>query len=295
MPTEFATQIRIQLVVAKFTNLLMHNMTEAASTSLIRLLDGELDTLKSSFREEDEHTRMIEYGILAVKLHFYALLMTRMRPMTSAYEIMQRTGLTVALRLIHISSLRLGNTPTEYPDSTVLRHQRCLPKAYYRGLAFAIVFLLKFFNLNGAAPLEEQQSAANHVVKALNVFKTCSTQPRDEYGRVVKFLEVMARLTPDDSNSGKPHLTHRLGVSILLETLGVVYEAQGRSVELDEDHTLHDRRPDQEAEMLDIESSGEMGYNFDQELSDLDFQGEIWNDPIWNMLSLDVGSSFLNS
>lgn len=271
----------------------MHNLSEAASTSLIRLLDGELDMIKSGFPEEDSNARMIEYSILSSKLHFYALSITRMQPRTPSHDIMLRVGLTVALRLIHISHMRLCDTPVDTPDQTILRQQRCLPKTYYRGVAFAMAFLLKFFNLNGSAAQEEQQSAANHVMKALNIFRTVGTEDGDEYNRVVKFFSVMARLNPEQADPSKPRLTHRLGVSILLETYGAVYEAQGRSVELDENHTLHDKRPDlEEEEMPDAEPIYPESFEFDPTLLNFDVQDEVWNDPLWNMLSTNVGPSF---
>ena len=62
-------------MVAKFTSILLHDKNEATNTSLVRLITSELDTLLPT--EAEDSTGMIEHSILAVKLHFYALLITR--------------------------------------------------------------------------------------------------------------------------------------------------------------------------------------------------------------------------
>lgn len=291
VPSDFIVHVRIQLVVAKFTSLLVHNISEAASASLMRLIDGELDVVKSTFSEEDTGSHKLEFSILAVKLHFYALLITRSTPGSPSSEITLKSGLAAALRITYISALRPRKSrPDQLQDSvSMIRRQRSLPKNYYRGLAFATIFLLTFFHLNSAACKEEQQSAATHIAFSQGVFEACTVDPQDEFSRAAKVFETLARLTPGNSDPSQIQFTHRMGVSILLDAVITAAEARGKPVHIKADQTLDEAiAGDSGREGWEQQSVADVPYTMEQMNTSVDFFRELWDDPIMNMLNFEA-------
>ncbi|KAM5356918.1 hypothetical protein ACJ41O_003564 [Fusarium nematophilum] len=285
VPPIFAMQVRVQLAVAKFTSLLNHDIGDGASSSFIRLLDTELDALRSEISLEDEQMKSVELSILGAKMHLYALIITRAAQSSSSRQIMLRNALDVALRIIHISTLALRSSSPG--DMALILAQRCLPKDHYRRLAFATIFLLKFFYRSGADVPDERQSVANHISMAQNLFKACSAEPLDEYNRTAKVFEVLGREKPKNSESSGLRLTHRMGVSIVYDAVSNASEARGKPVEIRDDDTPGggESRVNQGLrgrEMLLGES-----HNLDQPDSSAEFLRGFWNDPYMSLLSYD--------
>ncbi|KAH6900228.1 hypothetical protein B0T10DRAFT_554765 [Thelonectria olida] len=227
---DFAAQVRIHLVIAKFTNILLQNTSDVVGSSLVRLVNGELDAIKSAFHDDDAGSLKLEFSILVTKLHFHALMITK-SPLTSpSRELMLQAGLTAAMRIIYISSRPTRSTFSSLGDGDLLsvQRQRALPKTYYRGVAFATVFLITFFHLNASASQEERQSAASHISMAQSVFNTCSIDSLDEYARAARMFEILTRLPPGSADPNKLRLTHRMGVSILFNATRIADEARGR-------------------------------------------------------------------
>ncbi|RSM18119.1 hypothetical protein CDV31_003041 [Fusarium ambrosium] len=283
-PPTFAMQVRVQLIVAKFTSLLNHDMGEGASSSFIRLLDTELDALRAEVSPEDEQMRAVELGILGAKMHLYALVITKDSNNSSSRQIMLRTARDVALRIIHISTLAMRNAPPD--DQELIRKQRCLPKNHYRCLAFATIFLLKFFHRRGSDAPEERQAVANHISMAQNLFKACATEPRDEYNRTARVFEVLGRESPKSIEPDTLRLTHRMGVSIVFDAVSNASEARGKPVEIRENETIQDEGGPEESrvhERLLNQPEVEM----DQADTSSEFLRGFWSDPYMNLLSFD--------
>ncbi|RSL65559.1 hypothetical protein CEP53_003629 [Fusarium sp. AF-6] len=283
-PPTFAMQVRVQLIVAKFTSLLNHDMGEGASSSFIRLLDTELDALRAEVSLEDEQMRAVELGILGAKMHLYALVITKDSNNSSSRQIMLRTARDVALRIIHISTLAMRNAPPD--DQELIRKQRCLPKNHYRCLAFATIFLLKFFHHRGSDAPEERQAVANHISMAQNLFKACATEPRDEYNRTARVFEVLGRESPRSIEPDALRLTHRMGVSIVFDAVSNASEARGKPVEIRENETIQDEGGPEESrvhERLLNQPEVEM----DQSDGNSEFLRGFWSDPYMNLLSFD--------
>ncbi|PKS08580.1 hypothetical protein jhhlp_004966 [Lomentospora prolificans] len=286
VPFEFATHVKVHLIVSKFTNLLGHDVEETVATSMMRLMDSELDRLGSA-ADDDADVNRIEFSILVVKLHFYAYLITRFRPESITREVFLKTGLSTAIRIISISTLPLPGSGQLKGDPRWIRKRRSLPKNYYRGLAFATIFLIKFFHLNSAMSKDEQQSAACHIGMAQDVFKTCSTEPRDEYGRAAKVFELLAQLTPDSADTTKLRLTHRMGVSIVLDAITTASEIRGQNTEIGENQSLDEAMALSSGNTLDAGQLPDATFISEQVNSSVDFLREFWDDPLMNMLNIE--------
>lgn len=247
---DFSIQIRIQLAVARFSHVLLKSVNDDIDSSLVRLLDLELDELKEEC--SDAWTDVTEMSFLAAKLYVYALAITRVRPGVTLRNIILRLGLSVSLRITQLASTQLHNnndSPADTHGLTVGQRQRAHPKNYFRALAFAMVFLLRYFSLNSAAHADEQQLAANHVKAAHQVFQTCAVGPRDEFARAAAFFETLGRQDPVNADTLPVRLAadQRMGVSILFDALCMASEARGRPAEIEEewDASLrtHERTP----------------------------------------------------
>ena len=233
---EFAIQVRIQLAVASFSHIMSNNTHDEIDSSLVRMLDSELDSLKESW--SDCWSDMAEMGVLSTKLHFYSLAITRVRPGSTARNILLKLGLGVSLRIAHLANARLHKTPPDTHGLTVPQRQRAHPKNYFRALSFAMVFLLRYFSLDTAAHVDEQQMAANHVKAAHHVFQTCAAGPQDEYGRVATLFETLGRQDAASADAARAKLAadHRMGVSILFDAVSPApSEAQTMSTEIEEE------------------------------------------------------------
>lgn len=290
LPFEITTQVRIHLVVAKFIGLLLQN-NETVGSSVIRLINSELDVLKSGFPENEPGILKIEFSILVTKLHFYALLIIKSPPNSPSREIMLQTGLVAALRIIRISTTPPSSTRFGDRSLPKIQRERSLPKTYYRGLAFATIFLITFFHLDANASREEQESAASHISLAQGVFKLCSIDPMDEYARTSRMFEILARLPPGSSDPTKLRFTHRMGVSLLLHATRMADEARGRSTqipELPENRTPEEPMVTYQSQLQEQQLQSDLIYPMDQANSDAEFLREFWDDPIMNILNLDA-------
>lgn len=304
LPLDFEALIKIQLVVAKFGNILSNNINEAASSSIIRLVESELDVLSpSSLSQHDRH--MVDYSILTTKLHFYALFMARAQPGGVAHSITLKTALTVALRLIQIATERKRSYPEmDSSGLSPVQQARCLPKSYYKTLAFATIFLLKFFHLSDSATSAERQSATDHILMSHDIFSGCSTDPLDEFGRAARVFDILGSLSPDKSEPSKLRLTNRMGVSVLLEALNITYEARGQSTELDENATLDENAPEPGSSMQsDIQLTGQQEnqdgvqnwpYTMEQVNSSLALLQGYWDDSMQDVMPTDPSFSFFH-
>ncbi|KAF4466658.1 transcription factor [Fusarium albosuccineum] len=288
----FAMQVRVQLIVAKFTSLLNHDIGDTASSSFMRLLDSELEALRTELSLEDEQMRSIELSILSAKMHLYALVITKDPGNSASRQIMMRTARDVALRIIHLSTVAMRNSPLGQGDETIIRKTRCLPKNHHRCTAFATIFLLKFFYRRGADGPDEKQAVANHIAMGQTLFNACSTEPRDEWSRTAKVFETLGAEHSTQPSSSKLRLTHRMGVSILFDAVSSASEARGRPVEIQDEDTPQDTSP---ATTGDPGSTGpELSLNdvpdFVPPEPGIDFLPGFWNDPYMSLLSFDPPS-----
>ncbi|KAI1212071.1 fungal-specific transcription factor domain-containing protein [Annulohypoxylon truncatum] len=289
IPREFALQIRVLLIMAGFSNVLAHNSNDGVvDSSVTQLLDGELDTLKLTY--PDGWTSMTDYTVMVVKMHVYTMVITRSRPGASSRDILLKLGLATSLRIIHLANLRFQETPDKSQTMTTIERERTLPKNYFRALAFATIFLLRYFGLNnGNSSAEEQQLAANHVIMSHTIFKSATTKHRDEYDRVASLFETLCKQAPAPPDTSKTNVTGRMGISILLDGIGAAREMRGFPIEIPEPEasSTTDSLPGPssipQADIFDASSQLVEPWQ-----SDLAFANMFWGDPTWDVYNMSA-------
>ncbi|KAF2967561.1 hypothetical protein GQX73_g5966 [Xylaria multiplex] len=282
IPREFASEIKLQGIIADFNNVLSHTTNDAASdSSILHLLDRELDGLRSLY--PDQWSGMLEYSTLVAKLHMYAQVISRDGIGNTARDILLKLSFSTALRIIYLANLRHNEDLQESHGVQALRQYGLLPKAYYKGLGFTTAFLLRYFSLNTAASPEEQQLAANHVALSHSIFKSCSTYPIDEFGRVATVFEELCQRGPMAMDPQRVTLGERAGVMVLVKAMKVAAQNRG-------DYTTSNIEPS-------IPPVGQpftpepnltpcMNETLDPWTTDMMFPDQYWSDPAWDALNL---------
>ncbi|KAI8960263.1 hypothetical protein F5Y11DRAFT_358644 [Daldinia sp. FL1419] len=294
LPREFALQLRVLLTLAGFTNVLVHNSNDGViDSSVIQLLDGELDTLKITF--PDGWTSMTDFGVLVVKMHVYTLVITRARSGTGAKEILLKLGLATALRIIHLANSRFHERLGENQTLTTAQREKTLPKDYYRGLAFATIFLLRYFSLNNNANAEEQQLAANHVIMAHTMFKTLASRHKDEYDRAASLFETLCKQAPASTDASRPSLPDRMGVSIVLDAIDTARELRGFPMNppVPEIAVTAEAIPgENNISHADVFATHSPNAQVEEPWSsDLVFANMFWGDPSWDIFNVPASDT----
>ncbi|GAP86655.2 putative transcription factor [Rosellinia necatrix] len=288
IPREFAGEIKLQAIIADFTNVLSHTANDGAvDSSILHLLDRELETLKSSY--PDQWPSMLEYSTLVAKLHMYGLVISRDRVGSTARDILLKLSFSTCLRIIYLANMRYNENPPNSHGVTALRQLRSLPKSYFRALAFTTAFLLRYFGLNTTASAEEQQLAANHVVLSHTIFKSCSFHPTDELGRVAKIFEELCQHGPMTIDSQHVAPGDRVGVQILVNTMRSALRKRGGDTTSNAEPlappATQSISPD-----LNLNSFGDFGASMNQALDswsvDMIFSGQYWDESTWDALDL---------
>jgi hypothetical protein len=290
LPSGIARHIRIQLVVSKFISLISHSSNDSvAALALLRLIHGELDTLGNELQPGVPGTARTEFIILDTKLHFNALLVTKLPADNSARDTALKLGLATAFRMIKLAGdpSRMSSNSLRADTVSLLQIQRCLPKEYYTGLIMATMFVITYSYLSHTATREEQALAATHISMSQSIFSACANKPKDEFARITGVLEILARLPAGSSDATKLRFTHRMGVSIQLNAIGMVDEVRGRPTEIEDAH--QSKTHDAENSVLDgsYPSNGTSSYTVEEFSSGFEFLRDLWDDPVLNLLDFD--------
>lgn len=285
---ELAGEIKLQAIIADFTKVLSHTANDGAiDSSILSLLDRELESLRSSY--VDQWPRMLEYNTLVAKLYVYGLVISRDRTGSTSREILLKLSFSTCLRIIYLANLKQGDSLSEIHGVPPRLQHRAQPKAYFRGLAFTTAFLLRYFSLNSTASAEEQQLAANHVVLSHSIFKACSNHPTDEQNRVAKTFEELCQHGPMTIDQPRMAPGERVGVSILMRTMRLAtakYDTTAASsVETPVPPTAQPLSPDPSLIPHDVFGAS-MSQTLDQWPMDMIFLDQGWDDPAWDGLNL---------
>ncbi|KAK8130039.1 hypothetical protein PG999_002419 [Apiospora kogelbergensis] len=258
-PREFLTQVKVQQLITSFSSMLWPNNNGLLiDVSLVQTIDEKLDEILDEQKSDlsthnTECADFTDFTILTAKLHMYAAIVTRAPGDSTSRSIILKMGLGAALRIIDLAqsivprpaTATVGaggegsqNNTAPQPELSREECQRALSKKHFLAIVFAVVFLLRYFSLNSAAPADERQRAANHVLAARGLFRSWSLDPRDEYARAAVLFETLCRQAPsparagaDDDPQQKPRATDRMGVSILFDAISTAQELRKVSVE----------------------------------------------------------------
>ena len=286
VPSEFCYQIMIQHTLAKFTSMLQENSREAIYCSLVRLVETELDGLKTRYLTE--WTARAEVTLLVAKLHLYTMTVLRMQIDLTSRELLLKLGFSVSLRIVYLCNRGLTFESDYCLDIPSASLQRSLPKNNFRGLALATVFLLRYFALDNKANAEEQELARNHIRIAHNYFKDGSTAPNDEKARVARLFETLGRQTPVDIDNTKLRIDNRMGWSLVDDSIEMSKELRQKSEQSTPAMISTSEEPSVVDEMIDFDST-----TLD-DFDSLDFSlpEDIWGDSLWAMFGNNYAPSY---
>ncbi|KAF9734089.1 hypothetical protein PMIN06_008064 [Paraphaeosphaeria minitans] len=296
IPPEFAYQVMVHHIMAKFTTIVLENIQETVSQSLVKLIDTELDSLKSRF--PTPWSPRIEMAVLVAKLHLYTMTIIRMQDFTSR-EVLMKNGYSVALRIVYLSDQGLFHRSDDYPETTPSFLQQTCPKNYFRALMLAAVFLLRFFALNINAPPEEQETAKNHVAIAQRFLTAGAHNAIDGKARAALVIEVLSRQQPMDIDSTKLKIDDRMGASIVFDAITRGHELRNIKADVEERTSPRDNGDFQQRSVAEMppppvvpefNDYAEMTQADMSAMSDfdipLDFNAlpqDIWGDSMWGM------------
>jgi hypothetical protein len=283
---EFAAEIKLQAIITDFTNVLSHTANDGAiDSSILHLLDRELEGLKSSY--PDQWTRMLEYNTLIAKLHMYALVISRDRAGNTARDILLKLAFSTSLRVIYLASMRHNEDQSESHGQVAPRQHRAFPKSYFKGLAFTTAFLLRYFSLNPAASVEEQQLAANHVVLSHSIFTSCSLHPTDELGRFARRCEELCQHGPMVIDTQRSPPGDRVGVDLLVHSMRLASGLQTADATSCKESPVAPTAEPVPADpgLIPLDAFGMTDQLLDPWATDMVFSNQLWGDPGWDALS----------
>ena len=296
IPQEFAYQVMVHHTLAKFTTIVLENSQEVVSQSLVKLIDTELDGLKSKFPAP--WSPRLEMAVLVAKLHLYTMTIIRMQMDLTSREVLMKSGYSVALRIVYLSDQGLFLRSNDYPDLSPEALQSSCPKNYFRALVLATVFLLRFFALNINASPEEQEIAKNHIAIAQRFFKAGAVDPTDEKSRAALLLEVLSRQEPMDIDNTKLKVDDRMGASLLFDAITRGHELRHIKAEVEEKTTPQENEVHHQPLPVEMPPPTEMpGFSNYDEMAQVDMTAvdefnipldfalpqDLWGDSVWGM------------
>jgi hypothetical protein len=287
IPREFAYQVMVQRVMSKFMNVLMDDVKEPINYSLVQLVDGELDNLKTSF--PTEWTPRVEYNALSAKLHLYAMAVLRVHHNPSTRDVILKLGFSSSLRIIYLAELGLGFKSERHPSIQPSSLYRLLPTNYFRSVVFASVFLLRYFALNTRATTEEQELARNHLAIAHTILQSGSIGNLPECQRAALLLEILGRQQPGDIDNLKLKIDSRMGASLIFDAITTSHVIRGRD-------TIAPPIPPEPLQLSpgssqalpDIASQSAFDFGADG-FGPMDFSTlpeDLWGDNLWTMFDM---------
>jgi hypothetical protein len=214
--------------------------------ALIRLLDQELDKVKSTF--QDAWTPELDLRLDAAKLYLYAFCYLTHSPLVEdipgassimvSFNQLLLQGFCAACRIIDTFSglafVEEDTTPSLHVSNEHFGRLLYYPKPLYTNLFFATVFLLQFLTAQRHASQTDRDFAIDHVTKAHHIFS--QFRASREHKRAALLIEVLARLTRSGGGHAEPMTKARLGASIQHSQTFLAAQARKRSIDPNTGH-----------------------------------------------------------
>lgn len=229
LPQEFAYQLRVYQILAKFLNTIVENSQEILNHSLIRIIDSEIDGLRERF--SGCWIPQVEISSLTAKLLLYTTAIIRLPSDHISRNLLMRNTLSVTVRIIYIMNEGIAYSSPSFP---AIHPQSTLPKNCYRTLVIATTFLLRFFVLNTQATAEEQELARNHVAIAQRFLAAGSKNAQDERAKGARLFEILSSQKPVDLDNSKLKVDDRMGASLFYDAVTKAQELRQRPTEVEE-------------------------------------------------------------
>lgn len=289
LPPEFAYQVMVYHILAKFFNTIIENSEENISHSLIGIIDAELDNLKTRF--PTPWTPRVEMNYLTAKMLLYTTVILRLREDRGSREILMRNCLSVAVRIAYLTDQGLAYQSAEFPDLRFEDLRNTLPKNYYRILVLSTAFLIRFFVLNNRATTEEQELARNHVAIAQRYLKLACNDPRDERVRGAILFGVLCQQQPIDLEKSKLKVDDRMAASLLYDAITTGHVLRDLPVEIEESPPKSSSKAGSDGQARQEENSHAIQpEQLEQPMTmpefeqmEFAFPDDLWGDSIWGM------------
>ena len=229
MPDKFMKLTKAYITVARHTIPLLAATGESTSSSLVRRRDADeeltalslvrrihsdLDLLDVYNMTDTREKKTCEFTFLLVRLHAYAQLLTRFELASSREEVLSE-ALAAAQRIISIGVATIAIPGVGFPanDDPVIpawvKEPGAIPKNYTRGLAFAVIFLLRYTHPDVGAVSEEEGLGAEDLVKRLQeLFVIISEAGKSEYRMLADVIDLVWQTGPGCAE-GEVLVTHR--------------------------------------------------------------------------------------
>jgi hypothetical protein len=293
LPAEFAYQIMVHHTLAKFFNTIVENSQESMSHSLVRIIDAELDGVKT--RYPTPWTTRTEMTYLTAKLLLYTTVIIRLQSDRTSRDILMRNCLSVAVRIAYVTDQGLAYRSAEFPDLDIEYLRNTLPKNYYRALVLSTAFLIRFFVLNDQATPEEQELSRNHVAIAQRYLKGKCKDPLDERVRGAILFDVLCRQNPIDLETTKLKVEDRMAASLVYDAVTTGHVLRQMPVEVEGSSPKASPRssPDPNTEVRVQQQEPDptvilgtpIATTSHNDFGSMDFSipEDLWGDSIWGM------------
>lgn len=277
--------------LAKFLKIIVENSQETMSISLVKIVDSELDGLKT--RYPVTWTSRVEMAYLTAKLLLYTTVIIRLQSDRASREIIMRNALSVAVRITYLTDQDFAFNSPDYADIAPEVLSATLPKNYFRVLVLSTAFLIRFFVLNAQAIPEEKELARNHVAIAQRYLNSLSDDPLDERVRGATLFGILSRQKPIDLENSKLRVDDRMGASLVYDAVTMGQELRHMPFEVEET----EGKTNDDGGGMGREQEISMNSESDEIIMDgkaqsdayptLDFSlpEDLWGDSIWGMFA----------
>jgi hypothetical protein len=225
-PVDFAFSIRITLESMKMSRLVDLKMSTnpspdtTAHFGLLSMLESDLTVLADAMRtSESKLGNLTEFSLLMAKLNLCALgLNQATKVKTSEATQLRLSAFSCTTRLIQLFattplvSLQIDSTVT----TSSLPVETYYPRAYWKGLGYACLVLLKL-NLTKSLPKFEMAQSEHAIQQALVLFEACSIVDGDENQRAAKIIRILVQEDTREFLKPQCSVKSRMGASLMYE------------------------------------------------------------------------------
>lgn len=240
VPRWIAAHAAITVVVARHSGIIGVDTDLTTHDALVKMHVDELDRIPQ--RHADIWGDNLDFFCQSAKVHLYISLLIRSHRPTGVYgdvDLSKATppgdilvpATTCACLVIALYDRIVGSTEGSYDDAiTSATMPSILPKAYFRRMSHAALFLLRFVCFSKSCQEATRDNAREHIVLAAAALKRTSrcAQPKDEAARGAATLERLLE-HGDMLQEQRLQIDDRGGASIFWDTLHRSLQLKGAS------------------------------------------------------------------
>jgi hypothetical protein len=229
IPLDFASAIRITLESVKISRLIdmktstnLSNDQNTTPLGLLKMLESNLNVLADSMRTEDANfSSMTEFSLLMAKLNLCSFGLNQATKLTTPEATQLRlSAFSCTKRLIQlfIATPFIAAQGDGISVATNVPMQTYYPRAYWRGLAYACLALLKL-SVTKALPKPEIIQSENTIKQAVELFSACSTTEGDELYRAARLIRFLGQEAVQEIIQPRHEVKSRMGASLIYDMI----------------------------------------------------------------------------